>query len=52
MREFLKRYEEQAALVNVEDPFIYMDADTKEELDVLRKEYSRFVSPSEQLRSK
>ncbi len=41
MRGFLRRYEDQAIVVSVVDPFIRMDLDTREDLFLLEKEYFR-----------
>jgi CTP:molybdopterin cytidylyltransferase MocA len=37
LREFLRRYENQAISIPVEDPFIRMDVDTPKELSLLRE---------------
>ena len=44
MRGFLRGFEERAVDIGVEDPFIHLDADTDEDLAVLRESYSQYVS--------
>lgn len=44
MREFLRKYEDQAVAVPVDDPFILMDIDTREDLSRLKKELQKHAS--------
>lgn len=41
MRGFLRGFEDQAVDIGVADPFIHLDADTDEDLAVLRERYSQ-----------
>ena len=47
MRGFLRAFEDQAIDINVEDPFILLDADTREDLMVLREKYPPYALRSE-----
>jgi len=48
LRGLLKKYEEQAVIVPVNDPFIHMDVDTPEDLSNLNKAYLGSRSKIEQ----
>lgn len=42
LRGLLRSYDDQAIDINVGDPFIRLDVDTREDLMVLRKKYSQY----------
>lgn len=44
MRGLLRNYQDQAKIIPVDDPFIRMDVDTKEDLRLLREKY-RAIQP-------
>jgi len=48
MREFLRKYEDRAVAVPVDDPFILMDIDTREDLSRLKKELRKHSSGTAQ----